>query len=337
MNSTIRSKLIAIIALLFFVALNINASEPRILRSIGNPVVMPEGLGADEDSLIQYNTLNDLGYYWTIPNEDNDKYYNVGFTSPYESFRLLEARIPLFDIQDEGGNSLIGRPGLRVIIWESHNIDDEDTLFPGEAIDSIDIPFDDLTFGFDTIFVNQIDLRELNITFQRNSEFHIGVDVIDNDSTQRDDILAIYSDFLDEIDRSRLLEGHEGEWVRTSFLQVDGEHRMFNYGIWALVTDQVSAPILLEPNNAAQLFTVDPAYPNPFNDKVKVHFSVQPGLPYSAILLDHLGRQVQIVDKGIGYGESTLQISGADLAAGAYYFRMFAGNKSSSQRLIYLK
>ena len=129
---------LAITALLA-IALSVNAREARLARSAGDLVTGQGALEADSDSLIGYTTLEDLEFFWTIPNGFGDKYYNVWFESPYENFSLVEARIPLFEWTDGDSNSLIGEPGLRVIIWQSGELDSVQG-FPVEPIDSLDIP-----------------------------------------------------------------------------------------------------------------------------------------------------------------------------------------------------
>lgn len=344
MNKFFRITLITAILL----ALSANAEGQRIIRSAGSPSVYPGFLDADEDSLIGYTFDDSLERFWTIPDAWGDMYYNVWFIPPFERSQLLEAHIPLYDIRDGGGNSVIGRPGLRVIVWNSVEFNEEPG-FPGEEIlASVDIPFDSLSFrGFgEEVFPNIIDLRSLELTFEDLAEFNIGVDVIEDEHNDQVDTLAIYSDLRDEFDNSRLYDSLDEVWKRTEDVPIrleQGGERVyykFNWGIWALVLD------LDNPDNSVVLapirelpvaFSVDPAFPNPFNSGVRVRYYIEWGSPYSVVLHDFAGRQMQIVERGTGSGAGEIRIAGHDLAAGVYYLCFNICNISSTQRLVLTK
>ena len=227
------------------------ALDARILRPAH---VLPPNSGrleADSDSLLGYTSIEDLGYFWTLPNEWGDRYYNVWFTSPYENFSLTEVHIPLFDYTDEDGNSLIGEPGLRIIIWQSGEIDSV-LGYPIEVIDSLDIPFEllDFTRFGEQMQINVINLSELEISFRGGVDFHIGVDVIQNDQTEQVDTLAVLSDFIDGADRSRLWDGRDERWVRTQDIPIrvgrEDVYWAFNYGIWVKVKNDDPEPFAVD-------------------------------------------------------------------------------------------
>ncbi len=345
MRNPLRITSIIILSLMFISVMNADAQLVRQLRTVNLPLLSsPRNLGADEDSLLGYAKIDSLRYIWTLPNQLGDKYHNVWFEAPYEYYYLLEAHIPLFDFQDDDGNSLNGEPGLRVIIWQTGEQYHE-YGFPIVAIDSLDVPFEDLVFSTDSLIFNIIDLRELLISNPQEVEFHIGVDVIQNDDTDQIDALELYSDFENELDRSRAwAEDDEGfRWFKTMELPVEREnqtvYRKFNYGIWALVSDEPfgSAPVLLQPNGIDVPVEITTASPNPFNSSMRIDFSVKMGLPYTALLYDQFGRQLRLIDQGIGSGSGRILIDGQGLSAGMYYLHILAGNGSASQRLIYIK
>jgi len=243
---------------LFALILVANAQEGRLLRSAGNPIVGPGMLEADSDSVLGYTTLEDLEFFWTIPNRFSDKYYNVWFESPYENFSLVEAHIPLFAWVEEGDTiSRIGEPGLRVIIWQSQVLDSVPG-FPDDSITSLDIPFKDLRFtryGEDMV-VNVIDLRPLEISIHGDVDFNIGVDVIQNDETEQVDTLEILSDFIDGADHSRLWDGRREDWVRTKDIPIETDtdeevYIAFNFGIWAVVVNDDPEPFISDDNTVA--------------------------------------------------------------------------------------
>ncbi|MCF7810183.1 T9SS type A sorting domain-containing protein [bacterium] len=336
------------LTLFLLTSLTAYADNDRILRTTDQQINNPGIFSADEDSLIGYCHADQQLYFWLDPSEYGDKYYNVRFTSPFPDYKLLEVHIPLSDMKDEDGVSYggpIGEPGMRLIFWWSGEWADL-SGYPVELIDSIDILNEDLSFGLDDenheIILNVIDISNLNISAQQQEEpldFHVGVEVIQNEENEQVDTLAIWSDFVNGEDRSKWWDSANNQWKTTHDISANGLHRYFNYAIWVLVTNEWnSTPIILEPDGTVRSILIDPAFPNPFNHQVNVNFSVKPGLPYTAILFDNQGRELQLIDKGIGgVGERNLMITGNGLAAGTYYLRVFAGNNSVSQRLIYLK
>ncbi|NQU05257.1 MAG: T9SS type A sorting domain-containing protein [Calditrichaeota bacterium] len=323
------------IILFLFCSLTAIADSNRVLRSTGQQFDYSVPFSADESDTLSYvnmASLNESHVFWTMPNPWGDRYLNVRFTSPYDRFRLIKAHIPLCSIPEEMGGPM-GEPTMRVIVWDSGEFADMPG-YPAEVRDSIDIPNEDLQLTVDdNLRFNVIDF---DIYFQ-DIDFHIGVDVVQIDST---DTLAIYSDLVNGENRSKYwdVSGDVPQWRETHYISVPDEQYYFNYAIWAVVTDQFGVPAILEPDGTVRSILIDPAYPNPFNHQVNVHFTVKPGLPFTAILFDNQGRELQLIDKGIGgVGERNLTIAGNGLAAGTYYLRVFAGNTSVSQRLIYLK
>ena len=315
------------------VALVAYAATPRMPRRIGSraarPIEQPSPPGSDQNiDTLSYYDPGSIECFWTLPNNWGDRYYNVRFTPPFTPFGVVEAHIPLFNVFGEQGT-----PGMRVIIWQSGSIDDEPGYPVGGAIDSVDVPFDSLVFGENEVEYNVIDLRPLEITFYGRVDFHIGVDLI-ADSTN--DTLAVYSDDGELIhnDRSLLWDGQDGEWAKFRDLF---PVTPYNLVIRAVITDQVGVPTVLDPAATPDVVLIDPAWPNPFNRRVRIRYSVMPGVPFTASLFDQYGRRVESITSGVGSGEEELMLDGTRLTTGAYYLHVNAGRMTAVQRLVYIK
>ncbi|MDP8229029.1 MAG: T9SS type A sorting domain-containing protein [Candidatus Electryoneaceae bacterium] len=329
------------IALLIIVvfALTVDAG-PRSARRIDASSVAPMDrmAQADEDTALSYCEWDSTFYYWTIPNGANDRHFNVRFSPPFAPFRILEVHIPVFDLWEEQGT-----PGMRVIAWYSGDQFD-DPGYPTEAIDSVDVPFEDLEFssvkeGVIVSVLNPIDLRELEIVINDTVDFHIGVDLV---TSGESDTLAVISDDGNEeyeTDRSVVWNGIDSVWSKMiDLVYLEEENVGFNLAIQVVIEDENGERVILNPAvNFPRTVSLEPAYPNPFNSQTNVRFSVMSGIPYRAVLINELGRQIRVISAGIGQGTRQLNLNAQGLPAGIYYLQLTADGQNAAQRLIYLK
>ena len=83
-----------------------------------------------------------------------------------------------------------------------------------------------------------------------------------------------------------------------------------------------------------------PAFPNPFNPKVSIPFSLERETHLRAAIYDVQGRRIaEIADEVFGAGEHQLEWRGRDqqgagVSSGIYFLRMEGGGESSVQKLI---
>jgi hypothetical protein len=90
--------------------------------------------------------------------------------------------------------------------------------------------------------------------------------------------------------------------------------------------------------NLPDAFTLHPAYPNPFNAVITVHFDVPRRADVSAILYDILGREVRrLLDEPLDAGFHQLRFDLRDLPSGLYFLRMSSGSFTAGQKLFLLK
>lgn len=208
----------------------------RAIRAVGGiggiPTYIEENVILQDMDTLFYEDPRNLPYFWTIPNDWGDIYPNVRFTPTFAPFRLLQVHIPLFDVFEQ-----MGEPNMRIIIWQSANGN------PGEAIDSIYVPFEDLVFtsGDDPPAFNVINVSELDISFNDVMDFHIGVDLVsDNDG----DTLAIYFDDgrFSQTTRSYIMltDGEEPEWFLLT--DVDGIELPYNFAIRCVIASLEALP-----------------------------------------------------------------------------------------------
>ncbi len=99
-------------------------------------------------------------------------------------------------------------------------------------------------------------------------------------------------------------------------------------------------PVAIESNelNVPRSFFVEQNYPNPFNPTTTIRFGLAPSSFVTAGLFNVLGQEVSVLFKGhLNAGEHVLQVNGANLSSGIYYYRIQAGNNVAMKRMILMK
>ncbi len=79
-------------------------------------------------------------------------------------------------------------------------------------------------------------------------------------------------------------------------------------------------------------------YPNPFNPTTTLRFTLAKETPVNITVYNYLGQKVvQVLNKTLSAGTHTVNFNASKLAGGVYFYRMRAGNFSSTKKMILLK
>ena len=86
-------------------------------------------------------------------------------------------------------------------------------------------------------------------------------------------------------------------------------------------------------------YSLEPAYPNPFNPTSNISFTVSESKPVALRMYDAAGRMVKLLYQGTAQANNSLQvkIDAANLPAGTYIVRLEGENISASQKVVLLK
>ncbi len=343
-----RTTFIILVSLALFITSALSAE--RSARRVENPDYIGEKsdriTGIDEgDTTLYYGDPMITSFFWTIPDIDElgDSHFNVRYTPPFAPFTIVEAHIPIFYLFGEQGT-----PGMSVHVWQSGEQNREEG-YPGELIDSINIAFDDILFSDeiagqdDSVTIvpvwNVIDFTDLEISFNDEVDFHVGVNAILDDER---DSLAIISDDGQEhpTNRSIFWNGEDEEWSRMIDMNFGdlGEDIGFNFTFRVVIADPLGVRTTLTPSGYIPTAVVlNPAYPNPFNSQTRFSFSVQKGEPYSISLLDVTGRLMSTIESGVGNGSDEMNFSAGNFPAGSYFLQLNGGGETAVQRIMYTK
>ncbi len=348
----------AVLLIILFLSTAVTAEEVRHIRKSGVETDgMNDMLDGYDDWKLRIGSMVELeddefpALIWTLPNFNSsfeDKWYNVRFSPPDTGyFRIIRVLIPLLGLADDDGNWTIGSPGMKVLFWTSDS-QGRESGYPGELITSIDIEPDDLVFSgerADEWVLNVINVEAVEeISFNDSTDFHIGIELI---SDSEEDTLAIISDEADLFDNSSFYNVDEEYWMKTNLVGLnDGVGNIirvnFNYGIWCVVTplhsvDGEREEILLGPPLPSDKnITFHKAYPNPFNSRLYVNFSVRKGVPFDAGLYDLSGRFISAVGSGMGSANINYNVQVGNMNSGVYFLKINAGGEVKTHSLMYL-
>jgi hypothetical protein len=121
-----------------------------------------------------------------------------------------------------------------------------------------------------------------------------------------------------------------------------------NEGIGAYTYDQWSYVYMnfsglkatdVEPGQqAAHTFDLQSNYPNPFNPRTVIEYSVGQTAEVTLKVYNMLGREVAtLVDEQKNAGAYKVQFDARNLSSGIYFYRLQAGNKSQVQKMTLIK
>jgi hypothetical protein len=98
-------------------------------------------------------------------------------------------------------------------------------------------------------------------------------------------------------------------------------------------------PVAAEEDATPQGFTLEEAYPNPFDRTTTVRFSVDEPQRVALTLYDALGREVRTLFEGrlTAGAEEAVVIDGSALPSGAYTVRLEGASATASTRIVLLK
>ncbi|MBN1756648.1 S8 family peptidase [bacterium] len=90
--------------------------------------------------------------------------------------------------------------------------------------------------------------------------------------------------------------------------------------------------------NIPQKITLDPPYPNPFNHKTRISFSIPGDMPVELAIYDIRGRIIRtIVKSPLGGGDHHYYLEASNLASGVYLCRLRTPHQTLSRQLLFIK
>ncbi len=147
---------------------------------------------------VQDYTSGAPAYYWTIPDAYGDDLFNMRFTSEANyDCTLKVAHLLMY------GDAMVGTPDMRVYLW-----DDDGFGFPGNKLDSVDIP--NAALPISGLGYVSADFSSANWVFSDGAEYHYGWTTLGGAG----DTLAIISDAADGpfAGEERASENYAGTW-----------------------------------------------------------------------------------------------------------------------------
>jgi hypothetical protein len=86
------------------------------------------------------------------------------------------------------------------------------------------------------------------------------------------------------------------------------------------------------------VFTLEQNFPNPFNPSTEIRFSLAETTELRLTVLDHLGREVAVLAEGnVAAGNHMVTFQADNLPSGLYFYRLEAGGKALTKRMMLMK
>jgi len=135
--------------------------------------------GSTNCTTLQYFDYNNAYWYWTIPDEWGDDYFNMRFT-PEGKCKLTMCNFTFYYEDGINGSIVNTTEGVDIIVW-----DDDGSGFPDTELARVNVHPDNISWYPEN---TTVDFTSFNLIF--DSDFHIGYTTVN----QIEDVYAIISD-----------------------------------------------------------------------------------------------------------------------------------------------
>jgi len=273
--------------------------------------------GIDQETWLIYDD-GTPAYYFPIPDQYDDHYFNVRFTAPAPC-SLLAAEF-VFD-QVPGDTSSL--PDVHVLVWSSTG------LYPDLLLDSLILDDDEVLLYPDSTLVP---LDAMNLYFIQSAKFHIGWEPDSTDST--DGPLAILADDgIPATNYSGEWWGEAGSWgtIQTNWgLGV-------NFFIRAQVELYSGEKVWLEPDMPSD-FSLEGPFPNPFNPEANFVIHLRNPQEIRLEAYDLTGQLVEEITGGaFPAGQSLVTWRPPGLSSGTYLVVLKSESGTISTKAVLIK
>ena len=299
--------------------------SPEVMRIYQGESILSTN---DYDTLLFHDNGNPQ-YYFPLPDEWGDQYFNVRFEAP-DSCKLLQAEFYFISIQGD----TVDLPDINVYVWPSTSL--LPATNPGEPLSNLlaEVPVDGESISLhpDPTMV-EFDMPD-SLNFALGDRFHIGWEPADTAAT--DTILALLSD--DGIPETNFSVEYWGEVGAWGTIQAN-----WNLGVNFMIRAQVhifedTTSVWLEPEVIPLDFTLEGPYPNPFNPETNLTIYLQKPQNVVLSVYDLSGRFVQeIVNGTFPAGQHLVNWKPANISSGSYIIKMTSDERTISTRAILLK
>jgi hypothetical protein len=124
--------------------------------------------------------------------------------------------------------------------------------------------------------------------------------------------------------------------VRTR--QSDGLVVVATHGAGIYSANQTAVGVESETSNIPVSYALNQNYPNPFNPSTKINFTLPTQNNVKLTVYDITGKEVkELINGELSAGDHTVDFNAANLASGAYIYRIQAGNFVESKKMVLLK
>jgi C1A family cysteine protease len=160
-----------------------------------------------------------------------------------------------------------------------------------------------------------------------------------------------------EIQRKTINDERIGEWILVGYREGKGtttEPQHYNYlddisninaNAFEYRLKQVDfngsysfSEVIRASNLVPAEFSLEQNYPNPFNPSTEIKFSIPKTTKVTLKVFDIMGREVAtLIDDQMEAGKHSLELNGANLSSGVYYYTIITDSFTKTKKMILLK
>ena len=125
--------------------------------------------------------------------------------------------------------------------------------------------------------------------------------------------------------------------VRRKLVNVDFANSIINNVDFTLTPQSVTSTEET-PATVVTKYTLMQNYPNPFNPVTNISFTLPEKANVKLIVYNILGKEIAtLINGNLSAGEHTVSFDASNLSSGVYFYRIQAGNFTSTRKMTYLR
>ena len=108
--------------------------------------------------------------------------------------------------------------------------------------------------------------------------------------------------------------------------------------VWRRPLSEMISSVIVPSGQLPAVFRLEQNYPNPFNPTTTIRYALPTKTHVTLTVFNTLGQQVaELVNGYVDAGIHDVKFDGSGLASGVYYYRLIAGERVDSKKLILMK
>jgi predicted extracellular nuclease len=136
------------------------------------------------------------------------------------------------------------------------------------------------------------------------------------------------------IDTSTIVIGSRYKFKGVGYQYSSDYETLIGYSTDIMIIDAINGDAPVQP----LVFSLSPAYPNPFNPQTRINWQLSRNGKYELAVYNMLGQKIDVIGSGYANAGSYSKVwNASQFPSGVYFVQLKAENKVQTQKLLYLK